>query len=1392
MSQESVINSIKSLLGKNSNQLDSIFSKLESEFSGNNSISDIKEITKIFFEKSNLSFPELTDISKKYGKFLISETSDVKNLDIISSLGIPEKTFQNLESITFSPSSKVLTIEKNFKFGINLVKLKFFITPENISWLPSPLLTLEESKEFLKDVKIQVPFSPSSNLTVQEAKNLLLSNYPNSKEISDVISNSKTNIEIFDEISKLGIVLLTEVNVLESLENLESREDKENLKLCHIPLEIELKVTKEELIEIEKDCCSEEKSIENIIPEIDKDVISKLNESSQIDEKAEIEKIQNFLSSITSVANDMKSCATEKSNATNNEYFYKEAISNNEISLIYLRKKYLTLKNLSDKFTTLLDNRKNLRNELIKYPTSDEIIKKIKTNEEKIITEKSNLNIISFSKDDLTEFFKNGTVPGILNLRKIFIKKGNLITNSVGYNDNKTSLKLAVHQNIFDETKTLFDLNSIGTLETKDYIIKLEKREGKLNSEVWNKFYSPKVIDNFFTEKEQGYLTSKPIYDDSGNISGKTEDVKIFSPSGTSSTQNISTDVLNLKIDSEKAVEFWKNYEPELKIRVNTSLTNFKETEDYKNYISSIEKSAEDEAKIIFNTDISVSDLGLNSTLTSDNLLSLEQETQGLSAFNNSLNEKLENLNIFIIDKNKCLADQEILVSEKSKALANTYGSPSPTIPEPDCKSTLGSDPFGIKHKFGICPGITKNCYWNEYTKILQIVSLMPVPDLEFLNKRLFRYYGVGMQTPAPIPPGSLPTLASGIPDSLISIPIPIIWKHLITLTTPLGSFVVWITLCGIVPSPIIMFIDEKVDTCFLVTLKGPIDIPAKQLKIQDIEKTSLMETLPFLKDSFKLNLSKFKSLLGDSKSNIHDQDDISSIISFLKDSLKNTVDNISIVDISKINGTLEKKRRLINFDSNEMINSVNELRKISKDSVSKIKIKSLKFPKTSEKLAFPVIGPAEFISTIEKMLGSVNSLTEIGLIPETISLRKEILKMINLTLLDKSFEKTLTKINDELIKIQNSSKSKSEILDEKVKFLKKSIIEILEHVSKTINPSKLGFIPLTIISSFLPFPCYSKTETSTVAPYIVTLIEAFILLPETVKNIDDSLFKSLVSQKIDLNSELGNFQDFVTVTVQSLLNQFPDLNFPNLLSSTFVKEILNTLKQSILKIKIRAPRLGIPQITISGSVIEKIIQDSSNFIIDIIFDNLENLIKEFSKTNDVNIKASITSLIKFMFGVDLSDMTTDDIKQFIVSLIESASDDLDKLSSLLINFPKFEFKSIKETLFPSKNSSKTDNNSYFEPSTFDILKTLKPLLDNLDKVPLPFMLVLLGCSNTVSRAILTKIHPYYALEKFPVWEKLSLQNFPFLIWLDQMAATAQRVSGIGSDYVAPYFSPDI
>jgi hypothetical protein len=120
------------------------------------------------------------------------------------------------------------------------------------------------------------------------------------------------------------------------------------------------------------------------------------------------------------------------------------------------------------------------------------------------------------------------------------------------------------------------------------------------------------------------------------------------------------------------------------------------------------------------------------------------------------------------ISKVKCFSD-----AAKAKAVAK------------DCEAAtlakLGKDPLFIRTLGGTdstLPDMNNPCYWREFAKALNKVSILPIPDL---TSPLFRYYPINNIIPTPY--------------GVVMIPMPQKWSPLFTLSTPLGTIVTFITM---------------------------------------------------------------------------------------------------------------------------------------------------------------------------------------------------------------------------------------------------------------------------------------------------------------------------------------------------------------------------------------------------------------------------------------------------------------------------------------------------------------------------------------------------------------------------------------------------------------------
>jgi hypothetical protein len=1050
-----------------------------------------------------------------------------------------------------------------------------------------------------------------------------------------------------------------------------------------------------------------------------------------------------------------------------------------------------------------------------------------------------------FAGSDSSNFLENA----VKNFRRNFLKTTNPLTNSVGYDDTLSLFKLEVHPFIFQEAKTLFSLGSPEAGDVSDYVSNYESllatRERFFATELWNKLYSAKRYNVLFTYQEKGYTSPLPVYDDSGNLLDPTVMVTVNNPIGDPVQQEVAKSVLDIKVDTEIYEQFWPNVEAKTLEKVTIIIGQIKNSEIYQNYMNLIKNAAENEAKLAYAENLIFQENSYNTrffdaytntftfnqvvanaslvvNLNNDNVATAykNQYSSTYDSFKNFQNElatKMQSLQNFIIDKTECLADQEKKIQEKSDALAKKFspGSSANATQKDYCEEKLGSDPLGLKPTSD-CPGISKNCYWKEYTKLMQSVSAMPIPDVEALTKRLFRYYPVGVQIPCPVPP--LPTLASGIPDPLISIPLPIVWKHIVTITSPLGLMVIWIATCGPIPGPYIMFVDEKGDAYFMASPKGPIAIPAKSLRTTEIEDKSLIEYLESL--SFKVNISAlpFKNLIGNSKIKIDDPDDPSTFLDGIQEKLKNAINTLEAKDppsfdvtgasavgasaAAAVKAKKEKLRNALRFfppDLEAVQQAFTDLETLIDEQVDSLKIKPIKFPKNPKKLMMPPLGPSEFMETLEKVIDAGADLKELGLGVKIISLRKKLKERIDLATTDPEVIAKLAEIDTKIEELETSLSASFELsAEDKVRAraekIRDSLVALAESVAEKITPEDLGFLAIVTPIGPLPIPCYESITIPPVAGYILAILAAIDSFPALIKNYPIDQLVSLLSKTIDLSYRLPRTDAIVNTVSTTIVELAPDLSFPDVESSSYFKEIIQTALTNFLKIKVRPPRPAGIQITITESMMKEVISAciKAAFVAVsvLVLDELQKSIDE----NDFAKVLAVAAIIKAVFGTDLSSISGEDIKAFLLASLENLQDFTSTIEDIIsaVSIPEIDFKSIKETLFPTFPPKLNPEGPFLEINTLQMLEIAAPLLTALKNVPLPYPLVLLGCAVTASRVPLTKLYPFSAKENLPSWDKMSLKNVPFVIWLDALVATAQKQGGICSDYVAPYYLPDV
>lgn len=141
------------------------------------------------------------------------------------------------------------------------------------------------------------------------------------------------------------------------------------------------------------------------------------------------------------------------------------------------------------------------------------------------------------------------------------------------------------------------------------------------------------------------------------------------------------------------------------------------------------------------------------------------------------------------IIKQKILAIPCFKKAGEAAALANIEDSANAAAGQPECekkaRKKLGTDPLYLRTLASTdssLPDLTSQCYWKEFSKALNKVSILPFPDISVPGSNLiFRYWPINCILP--------------IPFGLVLLPIPPRWKPLFVLPTPLGTLVCMLTM---------------------------------------------------------------------------------------------------------------------------------------------------------------------------------------------------------------------------------------------------------------------------------------------------------------------------------------------------------------------------------------------------------------------------------------------------------------------------------------------------------------------------------------------------------------------------------------------------------------------
>lgn len=1239
-------------------------------------------------------------------------------------------------------------------------------------------------------------------------------------------------------------------------------------------------------------------NLEELKKEIDaiKEVAKETPTASTIAEAKKA--LDDFLGKSNECSNEMAECSKKKQKAKDRLDVFKQIQILHEIPLTYLSTRKESYGGYGNSFAALIKKRDNLQEKIIDLTgttnatvTTATVAPTIQSQEltdlqnelESVKNEYGNavegfVKSTEALRDQIDEPGQSvlstlfgGSANPIDAARKSLSSEINPVSNQVGF-DELGRLQLFVERSVFLECLTLYQeatgipstvnnltQNPLGTQPVingapdiisnyfKPTIYDFDEqtpelpRTGIIEEGVWKKYYSPNRVDLLFTYKEQGYTSPKPQYDSKGQVLGAKKKVEFVNGLKAKISQEVPTSVADCQVDLPIATNFLENIERLTEEKIEKLIQDIKSSSVYKNYINRVKRTAELEARLAFEGIATSQDFLTTSVSVFSNNppIEFERSLDVALKIESLLRKKIADIRKEIKAAEDCIAKSKKCIEEAAKQYAEKVNGKVEGLEESDsikkeAMAKLGSDPVGATPGNPQFPNYTKNCYWKEYTKILQTVSLMPMPDTEFLNKRLFRYYPIALQFPAG--PAPLPTLALGIPDALVSVPLPYLWVHLLTISTPFGMFVMWIALAGgFVPNPFIMFIDEKNEPMFLLTPRGPVDLPASQLGIQADEFKSILDYLKINKTlKIDLGFPTGKLVTGSTRGDATDPDDSKSVIEGIKGKIKKSLDDLEFEDpdfaILTEEGRVKKdkiKKALEKFppDPNVIDEALRSVMKIAEKKIDDLKISPIKIPKDPKKLAIEPPPISEMLETFTGLIDSTLSAPEeilnivmkdMGIGIKTLNVKKKITDYSKSLIEKPEFQEKLINADEKIDKLEeriaasdvfsaDAAEKRQEIIEERVKAVKEFLVDYIKAVADKITPEMLGFVAIASTLPPLPVPCFTSVALPPVPPWVILTLTLIKQAPSIINAIDEKKIAEVLANTLNLEKPLPSAEKLFYAAFDPLMSFVPDVDIPTDVEVSLTKNIKKSLEAWLTTYKMRLPKVGQPvQIVIPPALIKGIIKKAFTAVVAIILSLIKGEInKALQKVGPeaVGIVIAAIAIIKMLLGVDLHQVKGADIKAFLKSIVETvAYPALDEVQSLIdiANKLKSDFKSIKETfVIPDLKKQLAElergKGPFIEVGTNEIKAIVDPLLTtaivNLSK-NLPYPVILLGCTVTPARLALTKLNPTKGFEVVPTWEGITTKNIPFMVWLDQLAASAQRYSLLGSDYVAPYFTP--
>lgn len=552
-------------------------------------------------------------------------------------------------------------------------------------------------------------------------------------------------------------------------------------------------------------------------------------------------------------------------------------------------------------------------------------------------------------------------------------------------------------------------------------------------------------------------------------------------------------------------------------------------------------------------------------------------------------------------------------------------------------------------------------------------------------------------------------------PNGIIRIPLPVAWIPLAVIALPVGIFVAFVAACGACPSPVVFYCGINGEKKFIIAPR-----PGQQFG-HDAADTLIKKLSDGGVAVVKELNEIFDGVAVPGFSVPSNPDDTDETVREIKSKISKLTSKLGLPEIDLLrdlrpNATVEEKRRAAKA---AMLNHFD-----------KIKMPGIKIPKNSSRVNPKPTPIADMVDWLRK--ASKLQLPEIDIPPtETISLRDELIKISS----KPSSRPSRIRKPDE-----NNQQDQERFIAESRAEMKSIAADLL----KEMTPKRLGILSMATagLTYFNPYKCrptMSGRQVPGIPQSVATAIGALrgaldgqidIISPEVLLSLDGPLVTT----------------DTFVKALRDTLASLPAFRVPNP-SKLSIKNMIadSTIKfAAFQQPSIPDPLAGFqPRIEIPGDEIKAAVRRGLERSIDLTMDEV--------------------SLADFdVSSVDLNAI----LSTALLGSFDSLADAVRPYADIINGYRNSKDKTFAERLGFSA-PRKTDSVSFVTKSSMD---NALNALDSLALIPYP--------AACLASGTLINAHPILGHDDLPPWERLSLQNFLFVCFLDEWARMGKKQVG--------------